>query len=92
MLYKQLIHLMMDYACSVWRHAANSHNRSLQVLQFKCLHTISGAPLYIRNLQLHEDLEFPYLAEHIRNLAQSFDSKIPDSATWEVSFLPFSLS
>ena len=28
-------------------------------------------------LQLHEDLEVPYIVEHIRNLAQSFDSKIP---------------
>jgi hypothetical protein len=30
-------------------------------------------------LQLYEDLEVPYLAEHIGNLAQSCDSKIPDS-------------
>jgi hypothetical protein len=30
-------------------------------------------------LQLQEDLKFPYLDEHTRNLAQSFNCKIPDS-------------
>ena len=40
---------------------------------------ITGAPWYVSNLQLHEDLEVPYLAEHIRNLAKPFDSKILDS-------------
>ena len=43
----------------------------------KCLRIIAGAPWYVSNLQLNEDLEVPYIAEHIRNLAQSFDSKIP---------------
>ena len=45
----------------------------------KCLRIIAGAPWYVGNLQLHEDLEVPYLAKYIRNLAQSYDSKIPDS-------------
>ena len=38
---------------------------------------IAGAPWYVSNLQLHVDLDVPYIAEHIRNLEQSFDSKIP---------------
>ena len=38
----------------------------------------ADAPWYVSNLQLHEDLEVTYIAEHIRDLAQSFDSKIPD--------------
>ena len=78
MLYCQLIHPMMDYACPVWRHAAASHLKRLQHVQSKYLHIIAGAPWYVSNLQLHEDLEVPYIAEHIRNLAQSFDFKIPD--------------
>ena len=69
---------MMDYACPVWKHAANSHIRCLQVLQSKCLRIIAGALWYVSNLKLHEGLEVPYLAEHITNLARSFESKIPD--------------
>ena len=78
-LHTQFIHPMVDYACPVWRNAANSHTRRLQVSQSKCLRIIAGAPRYVSNLQLHEDLEAPNLVEHIRNVAQSFDSKIPDS-------------
>jgi len=44
LLYKQLIRPMMDYACTVWRSAARTHVRKLQVLQFKCLHLATGAP------------------------------------------------
>ena len=58
-------------------YAVNSNIRRLQVLQSKCLRIIAGAPWYVRNLQLDEDLEVSYLAKH-RNLAQSFDSKVPD--------------
>ena len=51
--------------------------KRLQHFQSKCMHIIAGAPWYVSNLQLHEYLEVPYIAEHIRNLALSFDSKIP---------------
>jgi hypothetical protein len=44
LLYKQLIRLMMDYACPGWRSAARTHVRRLQVLLSKCLHLATGAP------------------------------------------------
>jgi hypothetical protein len=70
MLYRQLIRPMRYCACRVGRHATDSHLRRLQVVQSKCLHSIPGVLLYVRNLQLHEDLEVPYtlIAEHIRSL------------------------
>jgi hypothetical protein len=77
MLYHQLIRPKMDYACPVWRHAANSHMKRLQHVQSKCLRINAGALWYVSNLQLHEDLDVPYIVELIRNLAQSFNSKIP---------------
>jgi hypothetical protein len=36
LLYKQLIRPLIDYACPVWRSAARTHIRILQVLQPKC--------------------------------------------------------
>jgi hypothetical protein len=36
LLYKQLIRPMMDYACPIWRSAARSHVRKLQILQSHC--------------------------------------------------------
>ena len=59
LLYKQLVRPMMDYACPAWRSAARSHVRRLQVLKFKCLLLATGAPWYVSNGQIHEDLGVP---------------------------------
>ena len=79
LLYKQLIHPMRDCACPVWRHVAPSHLKSLQVIQSKCLRNATGAPWYVCYLQLHSNLGVPYLAEHIRSIAQSLYSVFPDA-------------
>ena len=55
----------------------------------KTLRIIAGAPWYVSNLQLHEDLEVPYLVEHIRRL-QVLQYKCLDIimvAPWYVSNL-----
>ena len=39
---------------------------------------ITGAPWYVSNRQIHEDLGVPLLADHIRALTESFDSKLAD--------------
>jgi len=44
----------------------------------KCLRLASGAPWYVRNRQIHEDLCVPLFADHIRDLTASFDSKAAD--------------
>jgi len=78
LLYKQLIRPVMDYACPAWRSAARSHVRRLQVLQSKCLRLATGAPFYVSNGQIHEDLGVPLFADHIRALTASFDSKLAE--------------
>ena len=60
------------------RSAARSHVRRLQVLQSKCLRLATGAPWYVSNRRIHEDLGVPLLADHIRGLTESFDSKLAD--------------
>ena len=78
LLYKQLIRPLMDYACPAWRSAARSHVRRLKVLQSKCLRLGTGAPWYVSNRQIHEDLGVPLFADHIRALTESFDSSLAD--------------
>jgi hypothetical protein len=78
LLYKQLIRPLIDYACPVWRSAARTHVQSLQVLQSKCLRLVTGAPWYLSNRQIHEDLGVPLFADHVRALTASFDSSLPD--------------
>jgi len=69
LLYKQL----MYYACPAWRSAARTHVWRLQVLQSECLRLVTGAPLYVSNRQIHEDLGVPLLSDHIRAMTESFD-------------------
>jgi hypothetical protein len=78
LLYKQLIHPMMDYACPASRSAARTHVRRLQVLQSKCLRLATGVPWYVSNRQIHEDLGVALFADHIRALTASFDSRLAD--------------
>jgi len=65
LLYKQLIRPMMDYACPAWQSVARSHVPRLQELRSKSLRLATGAPWYIRNRQIHEDLGVPLFADHI---------------------------
>jgi hypothetical protein len=78
LLYKQLIRPMMDYACPAWRSAARSHVQRMQVLQSKYFLVATGAPWYVSNKRIHEDLGVPLFADHIRALTASFDSKLAD--------------
>jgi len=78
LLYKQPIRPLMDYACTAWRSAARTHVRRLQVLQSKCLRLDTGAPWYLSNRQIHEDVGVPLFADHVRALTASFDSRLAD--------------
>jgi 4-amino-4-deoxy-L-arabinose transferase-like glycosyltransferase len=78
LLYKQRICLMMYYACPAWRSASRTYVRRLQVLQSKCHLLATGAPWYVSNRQIHEDLGFLLFADHIRTLTSRFYSKLND--------------
>jgi hypothetical protein len=90
LLYKQLTRPMMDYACPVWRSAAGTHVRRLQMLQSECLRLATGAPWYVSNMLIHEDLGVPLFADHTIALTASFDSSLslrgepPSTATRQI--------
>jgi len=54
LLYKQLMHPSMDYACPTWRSTTRTHARRLYLWQSKCLRFAAGAPWYasIRHIQI----------------------------------------
>jgi len=87
LLYKQLIRPMMDYVCPAWRFVERSYVRRLQVLQSKCLRLATGAPWYVSNRHIHEDLGVRLFADLIRALTESFDSKLADVRNPQVRLL-----
>jgi len=78
LLCKQLIRPTIVYACPAWRSPARTHVRRLHVLESKCLRLATGARWYVSSRQIHEDLDDPLFADHIRDLTASFDSKLAD--------------
>ena len=48
------------------------------MLQSKCRRLVTGAPWYLSNRQIHEDLGVPFFADHIRALTASFESRLAD--------------
>ena len=78
LLNKQLIRPEMYYACPDCSYGSRTHVRRLLVLQSKCLRLATGAPWYVSNRQIHEDMGDPLFDDHIRVLPASFDSKLAD--------------
>jgi hypothetical protein len=72
---------MTDYACRIWRSAARSHVKKLEVLQSKCLRIAINAPWYVGNREILVNFGIPFFADHIRALTESFDSKLADAGT-----------
>ena len=48
------------------------------MLKSKCLRLTTGAPWYVSNRQIHEDLGVALFADHIRAVTVSLDSKLAD--------------
>jgi hypothetical protein len=77
--YKQLIRPMIDYAYPIWRYAARSHVLKLQALKYKYLGIATSSPRYAGEKQIHKDLGIPFLADYMRALTESFNSKLADA-------------
>jgi len=71
LLYKQHIRPIMDYAYPAWRSAARTHVRRLQVLKIQVPSHWYGAPWYVSNKQIHEELGVPLFSDRIKIVSVS---------------------
>jgi len=65
---------MIDYTCPVWRSAARSDIRKLQVPQYKWLYIANIAHWYTGNKQIHGDMGVHFFTDHIVSLRVSTQS------------------
>jgi hypothetical protein len=72
LLYK--IRPMMMYASPVWAYSGKTDR--MQLLQNKVLRRAVGAPWYVRNQRLHEDLKIPSQTEFTAKAARNFYSSL----------------
>lgn len=77
-IYKTIIRPMMTYGCAAWGYAAPTHINKLQVIQNKVLRMAIDAPWFVRNTQIHRDLDIPTIHEFIQDAAQKLYQNADD--------------
>lgn len=76
LIYKQIIKPTWTYGIQLWGCATKTNVNRIQVFQNKILRAITDAPWYVRNVDLHRDLEMPTVVEEIRNFARKHDGRL----------------
>lgn len=77
LIYTTVIRPLMLYACPVWINAAKTNIHKLQVIQNKFLRTITNAPWFITNKQLHKEIQIKPIIHHITKLSHNFYNNLP---------------
>jgi len=72
MLYLTLVRSVIDYSSPAWANAKPKIVNKLQVVQNWALRVITGAPWFVRNTTLHNDLQIEYMQEHLKKKSQKF--------------------
>lgn len=87
LLYNQVLKPIWVYGIQLWGCAAQCHIESIQRFQNKVLRNAVNAPWYIRNSDLHRDLEIPMVHEVIEQMALKHQSKLTDHINEEATQL-----
>lgn len=76
LLYASILRPGWSYAAPIWGCASKSNILVLQRQQNIILRKITGAPWYLTNESLHQDLNIPTVREVIRKLSNSYETRI----------------
>lgn len=72
LLYKTCIRPVMTYAAPAWGFSSKTNWKRLQAVQSKVLRMAANSPWYIRNSNLHRDLDIPMINEFCNELISGF--------------------
>ncbi len=72
LLYKTCIRPVLTYAVPAWGFSSKTSWKRLQQVQSKILRMATDSPWYVRNTNLHRDLDIPMIAEYCRELVSEF--------------------
>lgn len=76
LLYLALLRPIWTYALPIWGCASNSLRNIIQRHQNKTLRLIAGAPWYVRNDTLHQDLRISTVSEVIQTLSMRHEKRL----------------
>jgi hypothetical protein len=86
-LYKQVLRPVWSYGIQLWGCASASNIQMIQRFQNKVLKCIVNAPWYIRNSDLHHDLEIETVTDTIARCANSHAKRLQNHVNIEASRL-----
>jgi 4-amino-4-deoxy-L-arabinose transferase-like glycosyltransferase len=76
LIYKDILRPVWAYGIQIWGSAKPSNLRIIQAFQSICLRQIVSASWYIKNANLHNDLNVPTLSQLTKSHFLSFHSKL----------------
>lgn len=76
LIYKSILRPIITYACPVWSNTSKTHLKKLQVLQNKISRIAVNAPWFVRNDQIHRELNLPTVEEHLKKQCTKFFDNI----------------
>jgi hypothetical protein len=76
LLYKAILKPIWTYGIELWGCANPSNTKILQSFQSKSLRSIKGAPWYVSNKTLHENLNIPFITDVIKQRANRYRSRL----------------
>jgi hypothetical protein len=79
LIFKQILCPLLTYACLVWGKYATTHISKIQIYQNKVLRIIANAPWFIRNINLHKDLQIQEIIDNIITLSKNFHTSLLNS-------------
>lgn len=80
LIYKSILRPILTYACPVWGVViSKSKLERLQVFQNKILRIAVNSPWFIRNNQLHRELEIPMVETFLKKVTQNFMNSLNKS-------------
>lgn len=77
-IYKSIIRPILTYACGVWCNASETHLRKLQTFQNKVVRLATNAEWFVRNTQLHHELDIPLMNDFISKLTKNYLIKLKE--------------
>lgn len=81
LLYTSLLRPLLLYGCEVWGNASKSNIKRVQVFQNKILRIIVNAPWFIRNEQLHLELNVATIPLQIKKQTKQFLENLNNCAS-----------
>ena len=75
-LYKTILKPIWTYGIQLWGTASNTSVDLIQRAQSKILRSMTGAPWYIRNKNIHNDLEVPLVKDEFEKTREKYALKL----------------